>query len=271
MGWREIEERLDRRRKEGTVALLPYLTCGFPDADATLELVPAMEEAGADVVELGVPFSDPLADGVTIQRASFQSLQQGVSLTSCVQTCAELRRRGVRVPIVLFGYYNPILSYGIQEVVEAAAAAGGDGFIVADLPGEESAPFREACESQGLCNIPLLAPTSTEERVARACATARGFVYCVSLTGVTGARSDLPPEVSELVAAVRRHTSLPVAVGFGVSRREHVEAHSAYADAVAIGSAIIETVAASAPAERAARLGEFLAGLRGAGSSVRQG
>ena len=164
MGWREIEERLDRRRKEGTVALLPYLTCGFPDADATLELVPAMEEAGADVVELGVPFSDPLADGVTIQRASFQSLQQGVSLMSCVQTCAELRRRGVRVPIVLFGYYNPILSYGIQEVVEAAGAAGGDGFIVADLPGEESAPFREACESQGLCNIPLLAPTSTEER-----------------------------------------------------------------------------------------------------------
>ena len=155
MGWREIEERLDRRRKEGTVALLPYLTCGFPDADATLELVPAMEEAGADVVELGVPFSDPLADGVTIQRASFQSLQQGVTLASCVQTCAELRRRGVRVPIVLFGYYNPILSYGIQGLVGDAAAAGVDGFIVADLPGEESAPFREACESQGLCNIPV--------------------------------------------------------------------------------------------------------------------
>ena len=269
MGWREIEERLDQRRRQGVVGLIPFLTVGFPDMAATMELVPALEEAGADVIELGVPFSDPLADGVTIQRASFQALQRGVTLESCLETCSSLRRQGVRVPLVLFGYYNPILSYGIEPFVQRAAAVGVDGFIVADLPGEEATPFTQACEGRGLCNIPLLAPTSTEERVARACASARGFVYCVSVTGVTGARSDLPSEVPDLVSMVRRHTSLPIAVGFGISRREHVESLEAYTDAVAVGSAIIDVVAAAPPAHRAARLREFLSGLRGAATSTR--
>jgi tryptophan synthase alpha chain len=269
MGWLEIEERLEQRRRQGVVGLLPFLTAGFPDIAATMELVPAMEEAGADVIELGVPFSDPLADGVTIQRASFQALQQGMTLEGCLEICSSLRQKGVRVPLVLFGYYNPILAYGIEAFVQRAAAVGVDGFIVADLPGEESALFDQACEALGLCNVPLLAPTSTEERVARACAGARGFVYCVSVTGVTGARSDLPSEVPQLVSLVRRHTSLPIAVGFGISRREHVESLAAYADAVAVGSAIIDVVAAAPPAHRAARLREFLSGLRGAATSAR--
>jgi tryptophan synthase alpha chain len=269
MGWREIEERLNERRHQGAVGLVPFLTVGFPTLPATLELVVAMEEAGADVVELGVPFSDPLADGATIQRASFHALQHGVTLEGCLGLCRTLRQRGVRVPLVLMGYYNPILSYGLERLVGDAARAGVDGFIVADLPGEEAGPLEQLCEAQGLCNIPLLAPTSTEERVARACAKARGFVYCVSLTGVTGARAELPPNVSALVALVRRHTTLPLAVGFGISRREQVEALRASVDAVVVGSAIIDVIGAAPPALRAARVREFLAGLRGAPAPVR--
>lgn len=263
MGWLAVEERLGQRRRQGEVGLIPFLTVGYPEVAATLDLALALEEAGADVLELGVPFSDPLADGVTIQRASFHALRQGVTLKGCLEVCGRLRQRGLRVPLILMGYYNPILAYGIERLVQDAVGAGVDGFIVADLPGEEAAPFQGACEARGLCNVPLLAPTSTEERVARACAGARGFVYCVSLTGVTGARTSLPAGSLELVAAVRRHTLLPVAVGFGISRREQVEAVAAHADAVVVGSALLDIVAKAAPGQRAARAKEFLMGLRG--------
>ena len=271
MGWREVEKRLKQRRSQGGVGLIPYLTVGFPDMAATLELVPALEEAGADVVELGVPFSDPLADGTTIQMASFHALQQGVTLEGCLEVCARLRQDGVRVPLILMGYYNPILAFGLDRLARDAATAGVDGFIVADLPGDEAGPFLQACESHGLCNVPLLAPTSTEDRVARACAGARGFVYCVSLTGVTGARAKLPPGASDLVSLVRRHTPLPIAVGFGISRPQQVQAVAAYADAVVVGSAIIDIVAAAPPARRSVRLQEFLAGLRSPTAPVTRG
>jgi tryptophan synthase alpha chain len=262
MGQREIEERLHHRRSQGQVGLIPYLTVGFPSVAATLEMVPALEEAGADVVELGVPFSDPLADGTTIQRASFHALGQGVTLAGCLELCRQLRREGVRVPLVLMGYYNPILAYGVQRVAQDAGAAGVHGFIVPDLPVDEARPLREACDVHGLSCIPLLAPTSTESAIAQACDSAGGFIYCVSLTGVTGARTSLPSAAPELVARVRRHTTLPVAVGFGISQREQVQAVSAYADAVVVGSALIEAVEEAAPGHEAARAREFLQGLR---------
>ena len=267
MGQSDIEQRLHQRRSRGQVGLIPYLTVGFPSVAATLEMVPALEEAGADVVELGVPFSDPLADGSTLQRASFHALSQGVTLTGCLELCRQLRRDGLQVPLVLMGYYNPILAYGVQRVAQDAAAAGVQGFIVPDLPFEEAGPLREACGARDLSCIPLLAPTSTEMAIAQACAVAGGFIYCVSLVGVTGARSAVPAAAPELVARVRRHTTLPVAVGFGISQPEHVQAVGAYADAVVVASALIESVEA-APGHEAARVREFLQWLRGAPEPV---
>lgn len=247
MGWRELEERFRRMREEGRLGLLLYLTVGFPDLSATLDLVPALERAGVDALELGVPFSDPLADGPTIQRASFHALRQGVTLSTCLETVARLRMGGSTLPIVLMGYYNPVLRFGLERTAREAGRAGVDGFIVADLPPEEAEPFRTALEAEGLALIPLLAPTSPDRRIAQACRTARGFVYCVSVTGVTGARDTLPPDLEGFVVRVRRHTDLGVAVGFGISRPEHCRALRGLADAVVVGSAFLQALEQAPP------------------------
>ncbi|MBI2165227.1 MAG: tryptophan synthase subunit alpha [Chloroflexi bacterium] len=263
MGYQEIEDALSASRREGKVAIIPFLTVGYPNVAATLELAPALAQAGAAVFELGVPFSDPLADGATIQRTSFHALKEGVSLRTCLDVCARLRARGLKTPIVLMGYYNPILQLGLEECARAAVAAGVDGFIVADLPAEESGPFRHTCESSGLGLIPLLAPTSPEGRIAAACREARGFVYCVSLTGITGARSQLSSEVARLVQTVRRHTELPVAVGFGISTPEHVETVAEYADAAVVGSALLDVITASQQENFVEKAAAFIAHLAG--------
>ena len=242
MGADRIERAFAEVRRRGDVGVVPYITIGFPDVKATLELVPALVEAGAVVIELGVPFSDPLADGATIQKATFHALQQGVTLRGCLGACATLREQGIEVPLVLMGYYNPVYAYGLDSFARDAAAAGVDGLIVVDLPSEEVSPLREACERVGMAVVPLLAPTSTEGRIAATCKGARGFVYCVSLTGVTGVREEVPPGMADLVARVRRHTDLAVAVGFGVSRWAHVQALGQVADAVVIGSALINVI-----------------------------
>ena len=270
MGWQRIEDRLRETRHAGGPAIIPYLTVGFPDVAATLEMVPALEEAGAAVIELGVPFSDPLADGPTVQRCGFHALRQGVTLGVCLEVCATLRSRGVAAPLVLMGYYNPLLAYGLEAVAEDAAAADADGFIVPDLPAEEIGPLWEACEARGLAVIPLLAPTSTDQRVAAACVRARGFVYCVSRLGTTGARRELPDEALSLARRVRRHTDLPVAVGFGVSSPEHVAELGGVADAVVVGSALLEAVAEAPPGQEADRAREFLARLHGRGSPAEE-
>ena len=267
MGQNLIEEHLRKRQTQGQVGLIPYLTAGFPNLATTLEILLAMEQAGADIIELGIPFSDPLADGSTIQRASAQALAQGITLLNCLELCAQLRRRGLRVPLVLMGYYNPILSYGIQQAARDASDSGVQGFIVPDLPIEEAGPLRIACDAHNLSYIPLLAPTSTEKSIAGACAAATGFIYCVSLTGVTGSRSSLPASAPELVAKVRRHSSLPVAVGFGISQSEHVQAVGAYAEAVVVGSSLIECIEA-APGHEAFATHSFLKGLRDAPTPV---
>ncbi|MBI4234362.1 MAG: tryptophan synthase subunit alpha [Chloroflexi bacterium] len=268
MGWQQIEETLQGSMRQGRVGIIPFLTIGFPDVAATLDIVPALVEGGASVVELGVPFSDPLADGPTIQRSSFHALRQGVTFRGCLEVCAQLRGRGVVAPLVLMGYYNPIFVYGPEAAARDAAEAGVDGFIVADLPAEETGPFSKACSQFNLALVPLLAPTSTQQRIARSCQGARGFIYCVSVTGVTGARQAMPEGVPELVGRVRQQTALPVAVGFGISRREHVTALGAYADAAVVGSALIQVIEAAPRDQAAARARGFIANLAGLSPSA---
>ena len=229
-------------KARGRTGLFPFLTMGFPDVEATLELVPALVEAGADGFELGVPFSDPLADGATIQASSYMALQRGVTLETCFEVVKELRDKVPQTPLIFMGYYNPILSYGIKNFAASAQEVGLDGVIVVDLPPDESGPMMEECGPRGVHLISLLTPTSTDPRIERACSTASGFIYCVSLTGVTGARDQLAVSGFELLKRVRRHTTLPLALGFGVSQREHVENIADHADAAVVGSALIRVL-----------------------------
>ncbi|MBI3953762.1 MAG: tryptophan synthase subunit alpha [Chloroflexi bacterium] len=257
--------RVDRTlawfRGQGLVAVAPYLTVGYPERGSTLELVPALQEAGAALVELGVPFSDPLADGTTIQRASARALGQGVTLAACLESVAALRARGVTLPLLLMSYVNPILQYGPARFGAEAAAAGADGVIVPDLPPEEADELAAPCATRGLHVVFLAAPTSSDERLAVIAARSTGFIYCVSLLGVTGARARLPERLPEFLGRVRRRTSLPLAVGFGISTRAQVEALRGQAEAAIVGSALLEAIEAAPAAERMRRAAAFIAGL----------
>ena len=263
-----IAEVFERIHSEGDTGLVTFITAGYPDIDTTLSLVPALVAAGADIVELGIPFSDPLADGATIQRASFQSLKGGVTPTLCLETVSKLRERGVSVPLVLMGYFNPILAYGQGRFAADAAVAGVDGLIVVDLPPEESEDLHDACRDNGLDLIYLLAPTSTDERIRLVADRASGFIYCVSLTGVTGARSELSSSLPEFMDRVQRQTKLPLAVGFGISKREHFQAVGQVADAVVIGSAIVDLVDRSDRSELEMKLREYVEVVTGRGKSA---
>ncbi|MEE8369227.1 MAG: tryptophan synthase subunit alpha [Dehalococcoidia bacterium] len=258
-----IETTFERLKAEKRAGLAAFLTAGYPDLESTLRLVPALVEGGASIIELGIPFSDPLADGATIQRASFQALQQGVTPALCLDMVSRLRAGGLEAPLILMGYYNPILAYGSEPFTRDAAAAGADGLIVIDLPPEESAALREACLSHGLRLIYLLAPTSTNERIELVARLASGFIYCVSLTGTTGAREELPPGLPTFIARVRRHTPLPVAVGFGISKRKHFQAVARLAEAAVVGSAIIDEIDRGDPSQQAARVKEYVEVLTG--------
>ncbi|MEE9324970.1 MAG: tryptophan synthase subunit alpha [Dehalococcoidia bacterium] len=266
-----IEAKFAQLKRAGKTGLALFLTVGYPDKEAVTSLVPALVAGGADIIELGVPFSDPLADGATIQQASHEALRQGVTLRDCIDACRRLRQRSVEVPIVLMGYYNPILTYGLERFAEEGAEAGLDGVIVADLPPEEASPLRKACLSRGLDLIFLLAPTSTDERIRKVCRQATGFIYCVSLTGVTGARKELPVGLPNLIARVRKESSLPLAVGFGVSTRAHVETIGSYADAAVVGSALIDLIRSSPVEERASRARVFVEKLAGKNSPSLEG
>jgi len=252
-----IEATFARLKAEGRTGLVVFLTVGYPDVESTLRLVPALIEGGADMVELGIPFSDPLAEGPTIQRSSYRALQQGVTPKVCLDVAAKLRAGGVDAPLVFMGYFNPLLAYGLAAFTRDAASAGADGLIVVDLPPEESGPLRDACVANGLRLIYLLAPTSTEERIKRAAEMGSGFLYCVSVTGVTGARDELAPGLETFVRRVQKQTDLPIAVGFGISQRKHFQAVGRIADAAVIGSAIIDEADRVGPSEQAARLREY--------------
>ncbi len=233
-------------------ALMPYVTMGFPALESALEIVPALAEAGADLVELGVPFSDPLADGATIQAAGQRALANGMSLALCLEQAATLRARGVTVPFVLMGYYNPIMQFGFERFAERAVACGIDGLIVPDLPPEEAKTLHAAATARGLDVIFLLAPTSDAARIQTVTSLSGGFVYLVSLVGVTGARESLPPDLADFVARVRAVTDKPLAVGFGIATPEQAAQVAQIADGVIVGSALVKAIgAAERPAEAA--------------------
>jgi len=276
-------------------AFMPYYPIGYPEMGVSVDVIEALARGGADLIEVGVPFSDPLADGPVVQRATQIALQQGATVAKCLAAVAELRRRGVSVPLVLMdepcsaldpiatariedlmqemkssytlvlmGYYNPLLSYGLTRLASAAEAAGASGFIVPDLPPEEAAEM-EAALPASLPLIRMLAPTTLPERAKRIAADARGFLYLVSVTGTTGARSELPPGLPDFIARVRRDVpaGLPLCVGFGISTLEQGRAVGALADGVIVGSACVKTIGEAADpvaaAEKFAR--EFKAAL----------
>ncbi|HNT75346.1 MAG TPA: tryptophan synthase subunit alpha [Anaerolineae bacterium] len=247
-------------RQTGRKALMPYVTMGYPALESALDIVPAIAEAGADLVELGVPFSDPLADGATIQAAAQHALENGMSLALCLEQAAALRAKGVTIPFVLMGYYNPIVQFGIERFAARAAEVGIDGLIVPDLPPEESDALYAAAMAHGLDFILLLAPTSNAARVQMVAAKSTGFVYLVSLVGVTGARAALPPDLADFVARVRAVTEKPLAVGFGIGTPEQAAQVAHVADGVIVGSALVKAVGAAAHPAEAARA--FVAGLR---------
>lgn len=220
-------------------ALLTYLVTGYPSTKATVETALALAGAGADIIELGIPFSDPLADGATIQHASHQALQQGTDTRQCLETARRLREQ-IDIPLVLMTYYNPVYHYGTAGFCRDAAAAGVDGLIVPDLPPEEGGELEEASAARGLDLIYLLAPTSTEERIRRAGAHSRGFIYLVSVTGVTGTRTTLTDDLENLVERVRQITGKPVCVGFGIANAEQAARVARAADGVIVGSRIVQ-------------------------------
>ena len=248
-----------------------FLTAGFPDKDATLELVPELVAAGADIVELGVPFSDPLAEGPTIQESSFRALQEQVTLKDCLGMVQELRSKVADTPLILMGYYNPIYRYGLNGFVGDADSVGVDGLIVVDLPQFEVGPLFDQCAPRGIPIIPLLAPTSTDESIEAACADASGFIYCISVTGVTGARERVSERGFHLLERVRAHTSLPLAVGFGISRREHVEEVGMQAEAAVVGSALIRVMLESPRGQLVERASGFVSELAGMAVPVKGG
>lgn len=222
-------------------ALMPYLTMGFPRPETVLELVPRLEEWGCNLVELGIPFSDPLADGATIQEASFHALAQGVTPQLCLELAARLRER-VSLPLMFMTYYNPVLHFGLEAFCRASAQAGVDGFIIPDLPPEEGNELEAACARWGLDLAYLLSPNSSTERIKLVASHSRGFVYLVSLTGVTGARDRLPPSLEDFVRRVRQRTKLPLAVGFGISSAEQAQRVARVADGVIVGSRVLQLI-----------------------------
>jgi tryptophan synthase alpha chain len=262
MNMSRIAETFTRLKAQNQTALMPYLMVGYPEHDSALDLAPALEAAGADLFELGVPFSDPLADGATIQRASERALANGVRLPFCLETVAVLRARGLRAPLVLMGYFNPFLRYGLQRLATDAAAAGADGLIIPDLPPEEAAECQAVCRAAGLDLIFFVAPTTPDERIDQIVRLASGFIYCVSLTGVTGARRELWAGLPDFLDRVRRHTELPLVVGFGISSAAHVRQVGAHAEGAIVASALINAIDALPPQDHVAGATAFLRALK---------
>jgi tryptophan synthase alpha chain len=258
-------------KAKGETALIPFMTMGDPNLEISVALVQAAEAAGAHMIELGVPYSDPLADGPVIQRASERALKNRISLTDCMTVASKARALGVKMPFILFTYYNPALQLGLERFFSLLIEHGFSGVIIPDLPLEENSGARAIAETSGIHLIPLVAPTS-EARVERIAAQARGFVYCVSSLGVTGVRSTFHDGIDAFLSTVRRAATVPICVGFGISSREHAERFAGQCDGVIVGSAIVRQVEDALPlltsvneAERAKGLKavqEFIAGLK---------
>ena len=236
--------RIDEAFKNKPI-FMPYFPVGYPDLETSIDVLEALAKNGADLIEVGLSFSDPLADGPIIQKATQIALEKGVTTGQVIAAVAELRKRGVIIPLVLMGYYNPILAYGLEKFIHDTQEAGADGFIIPDLPPEESAEFVGALHATPLPLVTMLAPTTPPDRMETIARQARGFIYLVSVTGVTGARADLPEGLAELVARVREHTSAPVCLGFGIGTPIQAKAVGVIADGVIVGSACVKTIGES--------------------------
>ena len=257
-----IQNAFDRLNAEGRKALIPFITAGDPDAAMTLPLMHALVEAGADVIELGVPFSDPMADGPTIQRASERALAKGMSLRKVLQLVSAFRTEDDRTPVVLMGYANPIEAMGLERFAEKAAQSGVDGVLVVDYPPEEAEKFGAAMKANGMDPIFLIAPTSTAERIAQVATIASGYVYYVSLAGVTGSGALNVDAVAQKLPAIREKTGLPVGVGFGIRDAATAARIAAFADAVVVGSRIIEEIEKSTAETACANVKALVADIR---------
>jgi tryptophan synthase alpha chain len=250
-GRTHITTAFQQAKTRQTAALMPYFTLGYPDRETSLAVIEAIAPY-SDLLELGIPFSDPLADGPTIQRSTQIALENGTTTAVCLEMLRELRQRGVTIPVMLMGYFNPILAYGLARYVQEAAVAGADGFIVPDLPPEEADELESLATAAGLCLIHFLAPTSSPERVAMVAARAQGFIYLVSVTGVTGARQNLQANLGGFVKRVRAQANVPLAVGFGIGTPQQAQAVGTLADGVIVGSALINAVDTAADKPQAA-------------------
>ena len=238
-GVERIQQLFADLKAKKQAAFMPYHAMGYPTRQTSLEVVAVLAESGADLFEIGIPHSDPLADGPTIQAATDAAIRGGTTVADCLAMVSKLRAAGVRQPFCAMSYYNPILAYGEERFVADAAAAGIDGLIVPDLPPGESMRLEPACREAGIATIYMLAPTSTEARIRSVTAHATGFIYLVSITGITGERTQLPPDLVDFVQRVRRHTDLPLAVGFGIGNRAQAAQVAAIADGVIVGTAIV--------------------------------
>jgi tryptophan synthase alpha chain len=262
-GVERIQSTFKKAKEQGRAAFMPYHAMGYPSRQEAVEVVAALAEVGADLFEIGIPFSDPLADGPTVQAATHEALMKGTTVAGCLEMVQELRSRGVEQPFCAMSYYNPILAYGEERFVQDAVAAGVDGLIVPDLPPGESDLLEDACRKAGLATVYMLAPTSTEERIKLVAAHARGFIYLVSVTGVTGARSDLPKDLIDFVRRVRQYTDLPLAVGFGIGTGEQAARVAEFADGVIVGSALVRAAGSAEGLVAVRHLGaELAAGAR---------
>jgi len=257
-----IEKKFAELKKRGEAALIPFITAGDPDLATTLKIMRALDAGGADCIELGIPFSDPTADGPTIQRSSERALKRPVSLPAIFRLLREFRKSS-QLPLVLFGYYNPFFRFGLEHFARQAAAAGADGVLCVDLPPEESAELKRWTDAVGLDVIFLLSPMSGADRVDLVGRASRGFVYYVSVTGVTGARRSFDGTLRAQVARVRRATTLPVGVGFGISTPEQAAWIAEFADAAVVGSALVERIEKTNGSDKKAqRAGAFVAQLK---------
>ncbi len=258
-----IDTRFAELAAKGEKALVCFLTGGDPDLATSESLILELADAGADIIEIGIPFSDPLADGPSIQLATLRSLEAGTTPPSVLDLVKRVRKKS-EAPIVLMTYFNPVQKMGLERFASEAALAGADGVIMTDLPPEEALDWKRAADSVGLSTVFLLAPTSTDERIAIAAEMASGFIYCVSRTGVTGARSELSSEIAGFIERIRRVTDKPVAVGFGVSTPEHVREISGFADGAVVGSALVDLIASNKDGQLLAKVREYTGSLKNA-------
>lgn len=255
-----ISDAFARERQAGRTAIMPYVTAGFPEREDTPTLVAALARGGAAMVEVGIPFSDPTADGTAVQRAGQRALANGVTLGDCLRLARASHERA-GIPLLLMGYYNPFLQYGLERLSDDARAAGVAGLIVPDLPMEEADEVGPVLERAGLDLVFMVAPTSSDARLAAIGRRSSGFVYCVTVRGVTGARSTLAGDLPELFARVRRHTTLPIAAGFGIHTADQVREVGRYVDGVAVGSALVSLLEQTPADGRAAAAEGFVRAL----------